>query len=120
MGEPLSVSLGAAGRFFREVGFPALVAGFVLWRLDGKVDEVVVGINRAVLVLEAIAGERGLTVLSASSSSAAGVLEVPAGGGVLELPGNGAAVFRVVPGEARPGVRWRGAGEASAPPASSR
>jgi hypothetical protein len=34
-------SVGVVGRFVREVGFPAAVAIFVLWRLDGRVGQIV-------------------------------------------------------------------------------
>ncbi len=55
--------VGAVGRFVREVGFPVAVAVFVLWRLDGRVGELVSGQQDESRLLREIRDRQCLGVL---------------------------------------------------------
>src|SRR5512143_590993 len=55
--------VGAVGRFVREVGFPVAVAVFVLWRLDGRVGELVSGQDQETRLLREIRDRQCVGVL---------------------------------------------------------
>ena len=99
-GERLSSAddlVGVVGRFVREVGFPAAVAAFVLWRLDGRVEQVARSGEETVAVLRELRGRVCVCGPAASSSTAPS-----AAPGALHGP----ALPAEVPAGAESSSRW--------------
>jgi hypothetical protein len=98
------------GQFIREVGFPVVVAVYMLFRADGFLVDLVRDTGESVRLLRELAGKPSLCLPPACSPRDAGLIErrprlLEVGSVVVELPQPRAPLFRSC--GLRQSVTWR-------------